>query len=112
MLAGINQLREKYAKIGCDIEIAPRYYNSVYLTNISIPLELRGRGIASEFMNEFIKWADSLNLIITLSPTDKFGSNLPRLEDFYKRFGFIENRLNHRESNYVGSMIRFPNNNM
>jgi len=41
---GINQLKAKYIKMGCDIEIAPRYYDSVYLTNLVIPEEFRGTG--------------------------------------------------------------------
>jgi len=59
-------------------------------------------------MNDFVNCADSIGFIITLSPTDKMGSSIPRLVNFYKRFGFVNNRINHKDSKYVGAMIRFP----
>jgi len=43
-------------------------------------------------MNDFVNCADSIGFIITLSPTDKMGSSIPRLVNFYKRFGFIKNK--------------------
>lgn len=104
----LNRLSNKYTKMGCNVELALRYYDSVYLTLIEVPHELRGKGIASQFMNELTEWADSKKMVITLSPTDSMGSSIPRLEEFYSRFGFIKNRLNHRDSQYVGAMIRFP----
>ena len=106
--SGINNLKRKYRKMGCNIELVPRYYDSAYLTLIQVPNNLRGRGIATSFMNDLIEWADERQLVITLSPTDSMGSNVPRLEEFYKRFGFIYNRLNNKDSKYVGAMIRFP----
>ena len=110
IISGINKLQSKYRKLGCEVEIAPRYYDSVYLTLIKVPINLRGKGLATLFMEEFINWADSLGVIITLSPSDSEGSSLERLIEFYKRFGFIKNRINHRDSKYVGSMIRYPKN--
>ncbi len=104
----LNRLSSKYTKMGCKVEIALRYYDSIYLTLIEVPEGLRGKGIASEFMRELTAWADSKKMVITLSPTDTMGSSIPRLEEFYSRFGFIKNRLNRRDSPYVGAMIRFP----
>ena len=106
--SGIRSLKSKYTKIGCEVELAARYYDSVYLTLIKVPDNLKGQGIATAFMNDLIEWADEKKVVITLSPTDTMGSSIPRLEEFYSRFGFIKNRLNHRESQYVGDMIRFP----
>jgi len=104
----LNRLSTKYIKMGCKVEIALRYYDSVYLTLIEVPEGLRGKGIASQFMKDLTEWADSKKMVITLSATDSMGSSISRLEEFYSRFGFIKNRLNRKDSQYVGGMIRFP----
>lgn len=104
----LKTLSKKYIDMGCEVEIALRYYDSIYLTLIKIPDSLKGRGIATQFMDDLIKWADERSFVITLSPTDNMGSDLPRLIEFYQRFGFIKNRHNYKDSKWVGEMIRFP----
>ena len=109
--SGINHLKRKYIKMGCDVELAPRYYDSVYLTLIKVPEELKGKGIATQFMKDLIEWADKSGLIITLSPTNTMGSDIERLKKFYERFGFVKNRKNGLTEKYAGAMIRFPETN-
>lgn len=57
----------------------------------------------------------SIDLIVTkekktiiLSPSDEFGGNKKRLIDFYKRFGFVENKGKNKEFLIFESMYRLP----
>lgn len=43
-------------------------------------------------MNEIVDYCDKTNKTIILTPSDEFGGNKKRLIEFYKRFGFLENK--------------------
>lgn len=101
----INYLVKPYKKLGLTIDLFPRYGNSMYLSMIEVPEELKGTGLAKQFMQDMINFADEYSLIITLSPTDRFGSDMKRLTNFYSNFGFVINR----NKDYAGQMIRVPN---
>jgi hypothetical protein len=100
----INTLKKPYVKQGMEIELYPRYGNSMYLSMIRTPDNLKGKGLAKQFMKDMCDFADEYRLIITLSPTDRFGSNLERLKEFYYSFSFKPNK----DKNYAVSMIRYP----
>jgi len=101
----INNFLKPYIKKGLNLEVYPRYGNSIYLNKLFVPVELRGKGLAKEFMKDLITFADDNDYIITLSPTDKWGSSIERLRNFYYLFGFRTNK----NKDYAGSMIRYPN---
>ena len=55
-------------------------------------------------MNDIINFADNKNFILTLSPSNKFGSSIKRLREFYSRFGFVKNT----NKKFTEEMIRMP----
>ena len=72
---------------------------------IYIPVELRKKGLAKKLMGKLIQYADGKNLPIYLTPTNEYGSNLQKLVQFYKRFGFVKN-LDKSKTKHL--MVRMP----
>ena len=46
--------------------------------------------------------------LLFLSPSDEFGGNKKRLIEFYKRFGFVENKGKDKDFEIFESMYRLP----
>ena len=46
---------------------------------------------------------------ISLSPSNDFGGAVGRLKEFYKRFGFYENKGRRKNYQYTETMLRIPN---
>ena len=59
-------------------------------------------------MQDICDYADKEKKTIILSPSDEFGGNKKRLIDFYKRFGFVENKGKNKEFLIFESMYRLP----
>lgn len=108
--SGLNHLCKKYTDMGCDADVYPRSYKSLYLSLIKVPQELRGQGIAVKFMDELTDYADKTGQVIVLSPSNTFGSSVSKLKDFYSKFGFKSNTGSKADHRYTGSMIRYPKN--
>ena len=72
---------------------------------IYIPKELRKDGLGKQLMNKLVNYADSKNLPIYLTPTSEYGSNIKRLVEFYKSFGFVKN-LDKSKTKHL--MVRLP----
>jgi GNAT superfamily N-acetyltransferase len=54
----------------------------------------RCMGVGSHIMNMIINYAKEVNKPISLLPSEDYGaSSIERLKTFYKRFGFIENKI-------------------
>jgi GNAT superfamily N-acetyltransferase len=82
---------------------------NITLHQIKVPKSDRGQGLGSEFMQELTDYADSKNAAIVLSPSIDFGaSSVNRLKDFYKRFGFVENKGRNKDYRISETMIRRP----
>ena len=60
-------------------------------------------------MNDLCKYADKNNKTIILTPSNEFGAtSKKRLVDFYKRFGFVENKGKNKIFGIFESMYRLP----
>ena len=69
----------------------------------------KGQGNGTRFMNDLTEMADKNGLTVTLTPSKDFGaSSVARLKDFYKRFGFKENKGRTQDLSINESMIRRP----
>jgi len=67
--------------------------NSVSLNLIEVPKPKRSSGIGTDIMTRLSEAADAEGKVITLTPDISFGaSSTNRLSDFYKRFGFVQNK--------------------
>jgi predicted GNAT family N-acyltransferase len=70
---------------------------------------MRKQGVGSEVMQQLSEFADQQGKTIALSPSTDFGaSSVSRLKDFYKRFGFIENKGRNKDFSISESMYRLP----
>ena len=99
-------LEEKY---NSKVELGD-YKKYIYLSRIEVDKETRGLGIGSEIMSEIIDYADYNDKKITLTPSTDYGaSSVARLKDFYKKFGFVENKGRNKDFEISQLMYRVPN---
>jgi GNAT superfamily N-acetyltransferase len=79
----------------------------VNLSRIVVPKEQRQSGIGSQIMKDLAAYADANNAKITLSPSTDFGAtSVSRLKDFYKKFGFVENKGKNKDFSISETMYR------
>ncbi|HFD0356928.1 TPA: GNAT family N-acetyltransferase [Acinetobacter nosocomialis] len=83
--------------------------NVLSLHKIVVPEAMRNQGTGTNAMQDIIKYADSQNKTIALTPSSDFGSNKKRLTDFYKKLGFVENKGRNKDYEISESMYRGPN---
>ena len=69
----------------------------------------RGKGNGTRFMTDLAQLADQNGWTLALTPDTTFGAtSVGRLKDFYKRFGFRENKGRNADYAISESMIRTP----
>ena len=78
--------------------------DNIILDKVVVPDKSKGTG--TKFMNDLIADADSKGKSIGLTPSSDFGGNKKRLTEFYKRFGFVENKGKNKDFTISESMIR------
>lgn len=99
---------KKFVDMGVDFFVSEGKEN-IHLSSIKIPKELRGQGIGTSFMEVLTNYADKVQKVITLSPSTDFGaSSVSRLKNFYKRFGFVENKGRNKDFTISDTMYREP----
>jgi predicted GNAT family N-acyltransferase len=81
----------------------------ITLSRIEVPKEMRGSGMGTQALQDLSQYADQSAKTIALSPSKDFGaSSVSRLKDFYKRFGFVENKGKNKDFSISESMYRLP----
>ncbi|WP_394427312.1 GNAT family N-acetyltransferase [Streptomyces sp. SGAir0957] len=75
-----------------------------------IPADQRGTGLGTRVMQHLVLAADQRGVGMTLSPSDALGADLDRLQDFYRRFGFITNTWHGVFCGSAEGMVRVPRN--
>jgi GNAT superfamily N-acetyltransferase len=99
-----ESLKSKYP----DLSIGVRETGSnIILDKVIVPEKQKGTG--TKFMNDLIDNADSKGKPIGLTPSSDFGGNKKRLTEFYKRFGFTENKGKNKDFEISESLIRPAN---
>jgi GNAT superfamily N-acetyltransferase len=79
------------------------------LSRIEVPKDERSTGVGSKAMEAIIKYADSIGRRIVLTPSIDFGgTSVNRLKEFYKKFGFVENKGKNKDFSTKDSMYRQP----
>jgi predicted GNAT family acetyltransferase len=103
-----NSLMNKYDGLELDLYDS-KNTNVITLSKIVVPKNLRKSGIGSDVMAEITSFADEGNKTIALSPSVDFGgTSVNRLKDFYKQFGFVENKGKNKDFSISESMYRLP----
>ena len=101
----IKELKEKYKNSFKTINIY-EYNNKISIDLIIAKEQNSGEG--TKLMKDICEYADKSKKIIILSPSDDFGGNKKRLIEFYKRFGFVENKGKDKDFEIFESMYRLP----
>lgn len=83
--------------------------NVLSLHKIVVPEAMRNQGNGTKAMHDIIRYADSQNKTIALTPSSDFGGNKSRLTSFYKKLGFVENKGRNKDYEISESMYRSPN---
>jgi len=106
----VSSLVDKWEQQGLKVDIYhDKRRNEISLSTIIVPKEKRGTGIGSDFMNELTQVADKEQATITLTPSTDYGaSSKKRLVEFYKKFGFVENKGKNRDYEIKDDMYRLP----
>lgn len=104
-VSSLQDIQNKFKDVALDV-----YENkgTINLSRIVVPKEMRSTGIGSSVMNDLVEYADATGQKIALTPSDSFGGNVKRLKDFYKEFGFVENKGKNKDFSTMESMIRQP----
>lgn len=105
----LSQLRESYRSKGIDLSAYGSMEKGVELSKLEVPKKQRGQGKARQAMEDLVKFADDHGVRLTLSPTNEFGASKSRLTDFYKEFGFVENKGKNKNYQISRLMYREPN---
>lgn len=103
--ATLESLRQQWTDAGIDNFISERD-GSIHLSKIVVPKDDRSTGKGTKAMQALIDYADRTGQRITLTPSGDFGGNKKRLVQFYKRFGFVENKGKNKDFTTMESMFR------
>lgn len=104
-----NQIAEKHG-----LESLTLYGHSngdLYLQDIGVKKGERKQGRGTAAMKDVTRFADSIGKRITLTPGIRDGNGTTsraRLESFYKRFGFVQNKGRNKDFSLSESMYRNP----
>lgn len=108
------------SKYGASVDIYPRKAPDAYgrkiseLSELVIPEGQRGKGTGSKIMDELVRRADDegVTLILDPDPSVRGGkrtkAGIKRLQEFYKRFGFLVNRGRRGDTTISAGMVRPP----
>jgi GNAT superfamily N-acetyltransferase len=104
-----GQLKDRLAKkFNVDVSIGPEG-DAIELSKIVVPKDARGAGVGTAAMEDLIRYADENGKRIVITPSTDFGaSSVPRLKQFYKRFGFVENSGKNKDFSTRQTMYRDP----
>lgn len=105
--SALFKMYEDLEKLGVDVFVSTR--NGIMtISKIVVKKEDRSSGLGSKAMEMICDFADDNGLIIALTPTNDFGGTVSRLKQFYKRFGFVENKGRTKNFDTTESMVRDP----
>jgi GNAT superfamily N-acetyltransferase len=86
-----KQLKKSFPKVFLSIKLCKHIKNREYylfLYKIEVSDDYKNNGLGTKVLNILCDFADDYNLKIYLTPSSSLGSELNRLIEFYKRFGF------------------------
>jgi len=103
--AGIEALRQAWDAAGIDHFVSERK-GVITLAKIVVPANEREDGKGTAALQQLVDYADQTGQKIALTPSADFGGNKKRLTEFYKRFGFVENKGKNADQQISESMYR------
>jgi len=104
----LNSFLEKWREQGIKLFVSEGN-DHLSLMQIVVPPEMRDQGIGTELMNELVALGNRLGKRIVLTPDTTYGgTSVNRLKEFYKRFGFMENKGRNKDFSISETMYREP----
>ena len=100
-------LKNKYGGLLSALDIYETK-TSLILSKIIVNPENREKNVGTSVMEDFVRYADENGKIAALTPSSDFGSNVNKLIQFYKKFGFKMNKGYNKNFEYRDTMIRNP----
>jgi predicted GNAT family acetyltransferase len=108
----LDDVRYAWNKSGVEIDAYPSRNNEINLSRIVVDKSKRNQGLGTAAMQDLIQYADDTGKTIKLSPSTDFGgTSVNRLKEFYKRFGFVENKGKNKDFTISELMYRTPKTN-
>lgn len=104
--AGLKSLSDSINSTGIKFDAFEKSGGNIYLSRIEVPEAERNTGKGTDAMQKLVDYADQTGQHITLTPSADFGGNKKRLTEFYKRFGFVENKGKNRAFSTSEGMYR------
>lgn len=104
---GLNDVRKAWDDAGIKNFISERN-GDIYVAQIVVPEDERSAGKGTAAMQQLIEYADRTGQRVVLTPSSDFGGNKKRLVEFYKRFGFVENKGRGKDFTTMEGMYRPP----
>lgn len=78
----------------------------ITLSQVIVPAGERSTGKGTAAMQALVAYADQTGQRVELTPSSDFGGNKKRLTEFYKRFGFVENKGRNKDFEISEAMYR------
>jgi GNAT superfamily N-acetyltransferase len=103
----VRDIENKWRESGLKLDLEESQ-NKIILSRIVVPKNQRNQGIGTNALNELVNYSDSVGKTLSLTPSDDFGGNKTKLKEFYKRFGFVENKGKNKNYEISESMYREP----
>jgi GNAT superfamily N-acetyltransferase len=93
----VDSFRKHWNALGVrnmtDIRAKGTLYEHIRPSEIEVDKASRNKGLGTAFMEDLVAFADLTGKQIRINPSDELGATSKgRLEKFYKRFGFVENK--------------------
>lgn len=102
--ASLTALRDEYPSAHISLQVSTRGFS--VLSKIELPKSERNSGQGTRIMQAIVDAADEQGISLALTPSNEFGSSKARLEQFYKRFGFVANKGRNKDFTTRETMIR------
>lgn len=103
-----DQLKQKHGL--SHLSIYPTNAGDLNLSMIEVPREMRKQGIGTAALRDIVDYADQSGMRLTLTPGLKDSrhgtTSRGRLVDFYKQFGFVENKGRNKDFTISEGMYR------
>ncbi|WP_298015324.1 hypothetical protein, partial [uncultured Aquabacterium sp.] len=103
--ATLDEVRRQWDEAGVQHSLLESG-DTITLAKIVVPEDARSTGMGTSAMQTLVDYADRTGKNIVLSPSADFGGNKARLTNFYRRFGFIENKGRNRAFTVSEGMYR------
>lgn len=103
--AGLESVRQSWDAAGIDHFVSERN-GVITLAKIVVPPNEREDGRGTAALQQLVEYADQTGQKIALTASADFGGNKKRLVEFYKRFGFVENKGKNADHEISEAMYR------